>query len=146
MLKLSTKGRYATRIMIRLAQSAKNHSLQRNDISRAEDMSPHYVEQILIRLKSAGLVKSTRGINGGFTVAKPPQEITMYEVLKAVEGASHLAPCLSEPCVRSPVCAARPIWQRADAALKNALAETTLADAAAHATELEGKGISSFDI
>ena len=103
MLTLSTKGRYATRIMIRLAQAPPGEPLCVQEITASEEIVAAYVEQILLSLKAAGLVRSHRGAKGGFSLARRPEAITVGQVLAATEGPVCLVPCLGDAgCARAP--------------------------------------------
>jgi len=125
MINLSTKGRYATRIMIYIAR--QNGAVRKIEIAEAEDLTVDYVEQILIRLKAAGLVTSRRGANGGFSLARPADRITVADVLAATEGSTELAPCLSGDCPRMSFCPTRPLWDRVSRTIKEAFTEATIA-------------------
>lgn len=130
MIKLSTKGRYATRIMVFLALYRGDQPVRKQVISVAEDISPDYVVQILMRLKAAGLVESRRGTNGGFLLAREPEQITVADVLQATEGSIELVSCEDEGCKRISVCVTRDVWQRATRALDTVFKGTTIAQLA----------------
>jgi Rrf2 family protein len=136
MLNLSTKGRYAARIMLALAL-AEGHRATKAEISRSEDISADYVEQILTKLRTVGLVRSHRGIRGGFSLARKPQEITVADVLLAAEGPLSIAPCLPDAnCPRAGRCATRTLWQEASKALVKTFSGVTLADMAMRAERI----------
>ncbi|MCX7047389.1 MAG: Rrf2 family transcriptional regulator [Candidatus Sumerlaeota bacterium] len=101
MFQISTKGRYATRILYRMALFGPDQPIRKVDIAEAEGLTPDYVEQIMTRLYAAGLVKSHRGPKGGFTIGKNPDEITVAEVLDATEGPIAIAPCIEGECART---------------------------------------------
>ncbi len=126
MISISTKGRYATRIMIRLSLLSKDRPVQKSAISSAEGISSDYIEQILIKLKAAGLVVSHRGARGGYTLAKPSGEISVADVVEATEGAVNLAPCLLGDCEKETVCVAKNVWRRANDALLKELSVTSI--------------------
>ena len=128
MLKISTKGRYATRIMLYLASTRNGRPTPRQEIADAEDISADYVEQILAMLRTAGLVQSHRGARGGFSLTRAPGEITAADVLDATEGALALTPCETGDCDRQATCAARLLWRRASERLQDLFARTTVAD------------------
>lgn len=144
MLSLSTKGRYATRIMVYMAR--KGNTARKEDIAREEGISPDYVEQILIKLKAGGLVKSHRGARGGFTLTRPPETITVTDVLSAAEGAMNLAPCDSSKCNRASVCVTRRLWQKAEEQLHRTFSETTIAQLARQAEELQEATGGNYEI
>jgi Rrf2 family cysteine metabolism transcriptional repressor len=129
MMNISTKGRYATRIMALLATDAAHPSINKFQIAEAESISAAYVQQILIPLKAAGLVESHRGRVGGFSIARSPDTITVGDILRAVEGEIMPAPCRSAThCNRVATCPSRPVWQKAAGLLEELFASITLAD------------------
>ena len=85
-MKLSTKGRYASRIMLCIARHEQDGPVPKKRIAEQEGISTDYIEQIIVPLKNAGLVVSTRGLRGGFQLAKSAVDITLYEILEATEG------------------------------------------------------------
>lgn len=89
-MKISTKGRYALRLMLDLAYNHTGSFIPIKNISQRQDISDKYLEQIITQLSRAGLVKSARGAQGGYMLAKEPQEYTVGEILQAAEG--NLAP------------------------------------------------------
>lgn len=127
-MKLSTRARYGTRAMIELARHWGNGPVKRRDIARNQDISPHYLENILITLKSAGLIKTIRGAEGGFVLAKPPSKTSMFEIVSALEGSIAPVECVEEPdkCKRSPDCPARLLWGRMHEVQKEVLLQSTL--------------------
>ncbi len=146
MMKLSTKGRYATRIMVCLAMQKSDKPYRKQEIAEAEGISADYVEQILIRLKAAGLVASHRGARGGFSLIRDPAEVTVEEVLVATEGPLALVTCAEEGCKRETLCVTQRVWRDAEAALSKVLSGTVIADLAKVATQLaESKSI-MYDI
>jgi Rrf2 family protein len=147
MLTLSTKGRYASRIMVYLAsRTDQSKPARRQEIAEAEGISLDYVEQILMKLKAALLVNSHRGAKGGHSLGRDPESITVADVLTATEGDLTLSPCLTEPCERMSACVVRPIWERANAALKNVFVSVTIAELAKQAIALRDTQVITFDI
>jgi Rrf2 family protein len=146
MLHLSTKGRYATRIMVYLAGRKDERPVPKQEIAQAEGISIDYVEQILIRLKVGGLVKSHRGVNGGFSLARSPEEITVTDVLAATEGGTELAPCLSMKCNRSAGCVTRPVWEKAARAIEQTFSAVTIGQLAAGAASRPPNGNDGCEI
>ena len=143
MMELSTKGRYATRILVNLACRDGRKPARKQEIAEAEGISVDYVAQLLMKLKAAGLTRSHRGVSGGFTLACDPNKTTVADILEAVEGPIALAPCLGRACARASVCVTQTVWKEANQALKTVLAGTTLADMARQSGELR---TSSFEI
>lgn len=131
MATLTTKGRYATRLLVYLAARQDTEPAKKKDIAEAEGITPDYVEQILIRLKAAGLVRSHRGKAGGFSLAVDPRTLTVAHVLQAMEGRMTIAPCLEEgACRRSEYCSTRDLWKKLDQTLMQVLSEATIGDLA----------------
>jgi Rrf2 family protein len=132
MIRLSTKGRYGTRLMLNLAQHYNNgeESVILKDISDEEEISIRYLEQIIIPLKINKLVKSIRGAGGGYFLARDPSEIKLSEVLHALEGSCCLVECAedSDFCNRMPVCTTYEIWKEASNLLKNYFESITIQD------------------
>lgn len=112
-MKVSTKGRYALRLMIDLGRNDTGEFISLKDISRRQEISIKYLEQIINLLSKAGFLVSLRGPNGGYKLAKPPKEYTVGSILRITEG--NLAPvsCLeNEPnrCERMSACATVDFW------------------------------------
>ena len=117
-MKLSTKGRYGLRAFIDLAVSAEGQPVSILSIAQRQEISVSYLEKLMAKLKKAGLVESVRGVNGGYTIARPVDEISVGDVLRALEGdlipvecagidGSHLAHCSS-----SSQCVSKIVWKR----------------------------------
>jgi len=132
MIKLSTKGRYGTRLMENLAHHYNNgnEAIILKNVSDDEEISIRYLEQIIIPLKINKLVKSTRGAGGGYTLARKPSEIRLSEILHTLEGACCLVDCVddSDYCHRIPICATYDIWKEASKLLKDYFGSLTLQD------------------
>lgn len=132
MIRLSTKGRYGTRLMVSLAQHYHNsrESIILKKISDEEEISIRYLEQIIIPLKIARLVKSIRGAGGGYILARDPSNIKLREILLALEGACCLVECVDDEdyCDRIKECATYEIWKNASSLLKDYFENTTLQD------------------
>jgi len=145
-MRISTKGRYATRIMTFLAARNSEEPATRQEISAAEGVTPHYVEQILVRLRNADLVKSHRGTSGGFSLARSPKAITVEDILHATEGSMELAPCENTECQRRPTCSAGRLWREAAEAMHALFRKKTLADLVSESQTLRSQSSVSFDI
>lgn len=137
MIRLSTKGRYGTRLMLNLARHYGNGSdaviLKR--ISEDERISIRYLEQIIIPLKINRLVKSIRGAGGGYTLARRPEDIKLSEILHALEGNCCLVECVEDHayCDRLESCPTYEIWKGATDLLKGYFDGLTLRDVAVRA-------------
>lgn len=132
MIKLSTKGRYGTRLMLNLAlhHYEGRESVVLKKISEEENLSIRYLEQIIIPLKINRLVKSVRGAGGGYTLARNPSEISLCEIIEVLEGTCALVECVEDPdcCDRIGECAANVVWKEASDLLKNYFESKTLQD------------------
>lgn len=145
-VKVSTKGRYAVRIMVHMACTSARCPVTKYAIAEAEAISVDYVGQILLRLRTAGLVTSLRGKRGGFVLARAPADITVGDVVRATEGPITLAPCRESRCRRESVCAMKSVWHRATVAVEKVLDETTLLDVAEEVKRIAAGRSVSFDI
>lgn len=134
MIRLSTKGRYGTRLLVNLAQKYADgpEAVILKTISEEEELSIRYLEQIIIPLKLNKLVKSVRGAGGGYTLYRPPSDIRLTEILRALEGNCCLVECVEDEtaCNRQPRCATYDVWKGATEVLKNYFDGITLQDLA----------------
>jgi len=130
MIRVSTKGRYGTRLMLNLARNYDNgqKAVILKHVAEEEEISIRYLEQIIIPLKIYKLVKSIRGAGGGYSLARKPSEITLCSILEALEGSCALVDCVEdkELCHRLPTCAAHEIWKEASKLLKNYFEKVSL--------------------
>lgn len=129
-MRLSTKGRYSARTMLDLALHLGEGPVLVKDISERQSISRGYLEQLFIPLRSAGLVKSARGASGGFTLARPPSEIWLTEIMEVTEGSTAPVPCVDEPgfCTQSNECTTREVWVEMKRACDSLLDSITLQD------------------
>lgn len=146
MMELSTKGRYATRIMVYLAVNGSDAPVPKKEIAKAEGISADYAEQLLIKLKAAGLVRSHRGVQGGFSLNRPANEITVRHVLEATEGPIEVAPCDDMHCPRSASCVTRPVWREVEESIRGVFDRTTVGLLAQRLREASGEGLHTFSI
>ncbi|MDF1536462.1 MAG: Rrf2 family transcriptional regulator [bacterium] len=113
-MRLSTKSRYGVRALFDIAYHSVGLPTQIKDISRRQQISPRYLEQIFQKLKKAGLLGSKRGPNGGYYLLKDPADITLGDIVRATEGPFQLVFCASEAprkkCPRSDDCVAQKMW------------------------------------
>jgi Rrf2 family protein len=116
--------------MMELALHSGKGPVLLKDISKAQDISLKYLGQLIIPLKIAGLIKSTRGAHGGYFLAKSPEKIRLSEVISAVEGPIAFTECVESPdiCYRSETCAAREVWEKATDQFNKTLGSITIAD------------------
>ena len=129
-MKLTTKTRYGTRLLIDLAQHQDKGAVQMSAISMRQNMSVKYLEQLIRPLKQADLVTSTRGPKGGHVLAKKPEEITLGEITRLFEGQTGLVDCINNPekCSMVDDCLVQYAWDRANKALYDELDSITIAD------------------
>ena len=129
-MKLSTRGRYSTRLMMELALHFGEGPILLKDISKVQDISLKYLGQLIIPLKIAGLIKSTRGSHGGYFLSRSPEKIKLSEVVTAVEGPIAFTECVDNPgiCYRSKTCAAREVWEKATKQFNKTLGDITIAE------------------
>ena len=111
-MKLSTRGRYGIHTMFNLALNGENGPQSIKAIAERGGMPEAYLEQLIAALKREKLVTSTRGAQGGYVLARPAEQLTVGEVLRALEGGLNLVECLDEEdaCGKSCACASRIVW------------------------------------
>ena len=145
-MKLSTKSRYGVRAMFDMAYHAGTLPAQIKDISRRQEISPRYLEQIFQDLKKAGLLKSRRGPQGGYSLAKSPEEITVEDIVLAAEGELLLVNCVkglrkdadtpSPSCEHGAHCITQPLWAEASRLLGEYFQSITLKTLCERAKEM----------
>jgi Rrf2 family protein len=132
-MKLTTKSRYGTRLVLDLAQHYGKRAVQLGEIARRQDVSIKYLEQIIRPLKKANYIKSFRGSKGGHVLNKPPEEITVGEIVALLEDSPSLTSCVDNPdvCDRVDTCLTRLIWQEATNAMYEKLGQIKFSELAA---------------
>jgi len=139
-MKISTKGRYALRVMIDLAQHNDDYTSLR-EISDRQEISLKYLEMIVSVLNKAGFVMSLRGKGGGYKLAKPAHEYTVGSVLKLTEGSLAPVACLeheANTCGRAGQCITLPMWRHLDRLIDDYLQSVTIEDLISGQKELAG--------
>ena len=130
-MKLSTKGRYGLRAMIDMAEQGEQETVSIASIAARQQISESYLEQLVPKLKKAGLVTSVRGAGGGYCLAKPPKEISVGDILRALEGSLEAVDCpgLEEDsqCGQAKLCVAKYVWQRVNESIQQAVDDINLA-------------------
>jgi len=131
-MKISTRARYGLRLMVDLAVKHGKGPILLKDVSRSQEISEKYLSQIIIPLKTAGLVKSFRGAHGGYTLQRDPGKINLLEVVSALEGDLSLVECVANPaaCSRTDNCVTQEVWHQVSRAMVGTLEGITLADLA----------------
>lgn len=132
-MKLSTKGRYALRLMLDLALQPQDNCTSLKSVSQRQEISLKYLEQIVTPLIRCGYVRSVRGAQGGYQLTRPPEEYTVGMILRTIEGSLAPIACLkgdSPPCPRQALCVTVEVYRQIDAAIDGVVDHITLADLA----------------
>ena len=129
-MRVTTKGRYAVRAMVYLAGANRTSPFPAGQIASKEEISPEFLEQIFYRLKKAGIIRSTRGPRGGFSLERLPGKICVQEILEAVGEEIYPAPCAhsKKNCRRSAECKLADLWKNLHKMQKDYLSRVTLQD------------------
>lgn len=128
-MKLSTKGRYGVKAMVDLAINYGESPVSIKSISKRQNISEYYLEQLFSQLRKSSLVKSVRGAGGGYTLNKEPMEITIKEVLDVLEGPIEISICLEEnACNNIECCATRTVWKKIKDSIDSVTESITLQD------------------
>ncbi|MBQ8010841.1 MAG: Rrf2 family transcriptional regulator [Oscillospiraceae bacterium] len=140
-MKISTKGRYALRMLLELALHQEDGFIALKDIAERQSISKKYLEQIVPLLSRAGLLKTNRGYQGGYMLAKSPDAYTVGEILRVTEGNLAPIPCLEHPeneCARVEQCMTLYVWEGLYKTINEYVDGITLQDIIDHNTELHG--------
>ena len=130
-MKISTKGRYALRLMLDMALNNTGNPIRIKDIAARQNISDKYLEQIVSVLNKAGFVKSIRGPHGGYKLTKRPEQYTVGMILRLTEGSLAPVSCLDDEvnmCDRQEECVTLILWRKLDDAIKSVIDNVTLAD------------------
>lgn len=131
-MRISTKGEYGIRAMLDLALHYGQGPISLKTVAERQDISEHYLEQLMATLRKAGLVISVRGAQGGYELAKPPSEMAIGEIIRVLEGPISPMPCVDQdggqPCKQVEGCATRQLWRRLRDSMTDVLDSTTLED------------------
>lgn len=130
-MKISTKGRYAVRVMLDLALNNTGECIKVKDIAGRQGLSEKYLEQIIAVLNKAGYVNSVRGAQGGYRIARDPKEYTVGMILRLTEGSMAPVACLEEgapECERCDTCETLEVWKELYAAVNQVIDDVTIAD------------------
>lgn len=130
-MKLSTRSRYGVRLMIELALHYRQGALQLTNVAERESISLKYLGQIVIQLKNNNLIKSVRGAQGGYLLARAPEKITLREIVEALEGDLNIVDCVeTNDCSYKENCVTNEIWKQLSDLIKKTLEKITLAELA----------------
>ena len=131
-MKISTKGDYATRALQDLALHYDQGPIPIEKIATRQGLPVRYLEQLLLTLKRAGFLLSKRGVNGGYSLAKPPAQVTLGAIIRAVDGPIESIYCLGQPprqeCAYETDCVLREVWGEVGQAVSAIVDRTTLQD------------------
>ncbi|MBO4938553.1 MAG: Rrf2 family transcriptional regulator [Oscillospiraceae bacterium] len=128
---VSTKGRYALRVMVCFAQRGREEYIPLKEIAEAEGISQKYLESIMTVLSKAGFLDAVHGKGGGYRLNRDPQEYTIGSILKLTEGGLSAVSCTAQgaaACSRTECCQAKPMWERLDKMIDDFFEGITLAD------------------
>lgn len=139
-MKLSTKGRYGTRALLDVALHQGDNPVQLKDIAERQQISLSYLEHLVAPLVAAEILKSVRGARGGVSLARPAEEISLIDVVRALEGSLAPVECVDDAakCPRAESCVTRDIWAETKRAMEAVLEATTLADLVRRQREKSG--------
>ena len=130
-MRISTKGRYALRLMLDLAVHASGDPIRLKDVAKRQNISEKYLEQIISVLNKAGYVRSIRGPQGGYVLQNPPEQYTVGMILRLTEGSLCPVECVEESgktCAREKDCTTRILWQKLNDAINSVVDTVTLGD------------------
>ena len=132
-MKLSSRTEYAVRAMAELALMHGSDPVSLREIAARQDIPEKYLEQLFRQLRKAGLIKGVRGAQGGYSLAGRPSDVTVGDIMRAVDGPIAVCSCAAEgegddDCERKPHCAAHPVWARLQSGIVSILDSTTLYD------------------
>ena len=130
-MKISTKGRYALRLMLDLATNCCGDPIRLKDVAKRQQISEKYLEQIISVLNKAGFVRSIRGPQGGYVLTRRPEEYTVGMILRLTEGSMAPVDCVDEElghCPKMTECATSVVWKRLNDAISDVIDNITLQD------------------
>ena len=138
-MKLSTKSRYGIRAMLSIALNKSDRPIPINQIAEQQDIPGPYLEQLAGTLKRSGLVDSTRGAMGGYVLTRPPEDISIGDIIRALEGSLAPMACVDddEVCCHSGNCAAHMLYARITEGISKVFDSITLADMVADQQSLD---------
>ena len=143
-MKISTKGRYALRLMIDLAKNSDGKPVSLKDVAQRQEISDKYLEQIISILHKAGYVRSVRGAQGGYLLRKEPEEYTVGMILRLTEGSLAPVSCIEDDeivCDRADACVTAIVYKKINDAVNGVVDHITLADLINWQSEKNGQYI-----
>lgn len=146
-MRFSTRGRYGVQIMVDLAQNADEGPISLKSVAERQNLSEHYLEQLVPELRKAGLVKSIRGAQGGYVLAKKPENILIGDVIRVLEGPIAPVECTHQSgedcCGKTDFCVTREVWVKVRDSINDVVDSITLADLLQD-THKEGEKVNLF--
>ena len=141
-MKLSTKGRYGLRALIDLALYSENETVSIQSIARRQNISDSYLEQLMRKLRSAGLIVSVIGAQGGYKLARPANEISVGDVLRALEGSLEAVTCGGEDnsCQGADLCVTKFVWERINSSIRDTVDSIKLSQLVEESRLMREKG------
>lgn len=141
-MKLSTKGRYGLRALIDLALYSENETVSIQSIAGRQNISDSYLEQLMRKLRSAGLIVSVRGAQGGYKLARPANEISVGDVLRALEGSLEAVTCGGEDnsCQGADLCVTKFVWERINSSIRDTVDSIKLSQLVEESRLMREKG------
>lgn len=138
-MKLSTRGEYASQAILDIALHQQQGPVKIREIADRQEIPLKYLENILLTLQRAGIARSKRGPKGGYYLSRPPEAITVGEIIRAMDGPLAPIHCVSvsayEQCPREPVCGLKWLWKRVRDEIADILDSTTVADVVQHSQD-----------
>ena len=128
---ISTKGRYASRLMLDIAINGNGEPVSLKDIAKRQEISEKYLEQIISILNKAGMVQSIRGAQGGYILTREPKDYTVGQILEVTEGSLVPVDCLkkgTKECDKKQICTTVKVWKKIDDAISDVVDKITLED------------------
>lgn len=149
-MKLSTKGRYGLRAITDIAVYGEEETVSLQSIAKRQQISERYLEQLVASLKKAGLVTSIRGAQGGYKLAKQAAEISVGDILRALEGSLEAVACADNQnegsCIGAERCVTRLVWKQINDSIRNAVDTLMLSQLVEESKKVQQKGQSSISI
>ena len=129
-MKINTRARYAVRLMADIHKYGKGEIVPLKNVAKRQGLSRQYLSQLTVPLKTAGLLKSVSGMNGGYKLSRDGSKIKILEILEAIEGPVSIIDCLSEEdeCIKNDVCECRALWKEVNDTIIWKLDQFTLED------------------
>lgn len=141
-MKLSTKGRYGLRAVLDLAVHTDDEAVALSQVAERQGISINYLEQLIAKLKKSGIVNGIRGAQGGYLLAKPAEEISIGEILRALEGDLNPVDCSEvtnsdNPCSKSDSCVTKYVWKRISDSINDAVDGIMLSELVAESKKVQ---------